>query len=86
MQSPPSASVMPQLVPLHQQQQLSASDEERSLQAWREMVQASVECELCNEPYDDEHDHIPRLLLCGHTFCQVCPRVCLYLSSPRCAL
>ncbi|GAB9474826.1 Sorting nexin [Globisporangium polare] len=72
-----SSSVMPHhMMQQHhqqqQQQQLSASDEERSLQAWREMVQASVECELCNEPYGDEQDHIPRLLSCGHTFCQSC--------------
>lgn len=67
-----SSSVMPHHMMQHHQQQLSASDEERSLQAWREMVQASVECELCNEPYGDEQDHIPRLLSCGHTFCQVC--------------
>lgn len=79
-----SSSVMPHhMMQQHhhhqQQQQLSASDEERSLQAWREMVQASVECELCNEPYGDEQDHIPRLLSCGHTFCQV--RVCCYVRG-----
>ncbi|TYZ66976.1 hypothetical protein PybrP1_000302, partial [[Pythium] brassicae (nom. inval.)] len=33
---------------------------------------ASVECELCNEPYGDEHEHVPRLLACGHTFCEGC--------------
>lgn len=49
----------------------SSSEEERSLQNWRELVQASVECELCNEPYGDEPEHVPRLLVCGHTFCQV---------------
>lgn len=60
-------------MPQQQQQhmQFSGSDEERSLQFWHEMVQSSVECELCNEPYGDEPDHIPRLLSCGHTFCQV---------------
>uniref|UniRef100_K3WTC4 PX domain-containing protein n=1 Tax=Globisporangium ultimum (strain ATCC 200006 / CBS 805.95 / DAOM BR144) TaxID=431595 RepID=K3WTC4_GLOUD len=36
------------------------------------MVQSSVECELCNEPYGDESEHTPRLLSCGHTFCQSC--------------
>lgn len=49
----------------------SFSEEERSLQTWRELVQASVECELCNEPYGDELEHVPRLLACGHTFCEV---------------
>ncbi|KAG1686131.1 hypothetical protein DVH05_007117 [Phytophthora capsici] len=42
---------------------------------WRELVDNSLECELCNEPYDDvdsEDGHIPRLLTCGHTYCQSC--------------
>ncbi|CAI5744149.1 unnamed protein product [Peronospora destructor] len=42
---------------------------------WRELVDNSVECELCNEPYDDndgDEGHIPRLLTCGHTYCQSC--------------
>lgn len=41
---------------------------------WREFVDNGVECELCNEPYDDDdtHEgHVPRLLTCGHTYCQV---------------
>ncbi|CAI5703625.1 hypothetical protein KXD40_008832 [Peronospora effusa] len=42
---------------------------------WRELVDNSIECELCNEPYDDndsDEGHIPRLLTCGHTYCQSC--------------
>lgn len=32
-----------------------------------------VECELCNEDYDDlDEERLPRLLTCGHTYCQVC--------------
>ncbi|RLN88388.1 hypothetical protein BBJ28_00006156 [Nothophytophthora sp. Chile5] len=41
---------------------------------WRELADTSVECELCNEPYDEDDGvdgRIPRLLVCGHTFCQV---------------
>lgn len=59
------------------------SDEERAVALWRELVEGSVECELCNEPYDEEDDHVPRLLSCGHTFCQVRPRSLLipYVSA-----
>ncbi|RLN31703.1 hypothetical protein BBJ28_00021908, partial [Nothophytophthora sp. Chile5] len=42
---------------------------------WRELADTSVECELCNEPYDEDDGvdgRIPRLLVCGHTFCQSC--------------
>ncbi|KAG7388684.1 hypothetical protein PHYBOEH_007765 [Phytophthora boehmeriae] len=49
--------------------------DDRTAQLWRELVDNSVECELCNEPYDDDDSdlgHIPRLLTCGHTFCQSC--------------
>ncbi|RLN66672.1 hypothetical protein BBJ29_008105 [Phytophthora kernoviae] len=49
--------------------------DDHTAQLWREMVDNSVECELCNEPYDDDDSdcgHIPRLLTCGHTFCQSC--------------
>ncbi|KAI9920161.1 hypothetical protein PsorP6_015796 [Peronosclerospora sorghi] len=42
----------------------------------RELMENRVECELCNEPYDDDDEsdvgHIPRLLTCGHTHCQSC--------------
>jgi hypothetical protein len=44
---------------------------EEEVELWKELVESSVECELCNEPYDEEGGHIPRLLSCGHTFCQV---------------
>ncbi|POM62577.1 hypothetical protein PHPALM_28245, partial [Phytophthora palmivora] len=39
--------------------------DEHTADLWRELVDNSVECELCNEPYDDndsEDGHIPRLL------------------------
>ena len=49
-----------------------AEVDERTTALWRELVDNSVECELCNEPYDDDDaGHIPRLLICGHTYCQV---------------
>uniref|UniRef100_A0AAV1TTZ2 PX domain-containing protein n=1 Tax=Peronospora matthiolae TaxID=2874970 RepID=A0AAV1TTZ2_9STRA len=48
----------------------------RTSALWRELVDTSVECELCNEPYNDDNaddaGHIPRLLTCGHTYCQSC--------------
>lgn len=50
--------------------------DEHAVALWRELVDNSVECELCNEPYDDDdgdEGHIPRLLTCGHTYCQVGP-------------
>ena len=28
-------------------------------------------CPLCEQIYND-HKNIPRLLLCGHTYCQIC--------------
>lgn len=28
-------------------------------------------CAICTEPYDDE-EHLPKLLSCHHSFCQVC--------------
>ncbi|CAI5719647.1 unnamed protein product [Hyaloperonospora brassicae] len=52
-----------------------AEVDERTTALWRELADNSVECELCNEPYDDDDDsagHIPRLLICGHTYCQSC--------------
>lgn len=55
----------------------AAEEDERAAQLWREVVDNSVECELCNEPYadaGDDGDHIPRLLSCGHTFCQASRR------------
>ena len=34
---------------------------------------SAVECDLCAEEYGDEiDDRIPRLLACGHTYCQGC--------------
>jgi hypothetical protein len=48
--------------------------DEHTATLWRELVDNGVECELCNEPYDDDdgdEGHIPRLLTCGHTYCQV---------------
>uniref|UniRef100_M4B7N8 RING-type domain-containing protein n=1 Tax=Hyaloperonospora arabidopsidis (strain Emoy2) TaxID=559515 RepID=M4B7N8_HYAAE len=48
----------------------------RTSALWRELVDTSVECELCNESYNDDNandaGHIPRLLTCGHTYCQSC--------------
>jgi hypothetical protein len=51
----------------------AAAEDEHTAQLWRDLVDNSVECELCNEPYaEDEYgEHLPRLLGCGHTFCQV---------------
>lgn len=49
-----------------------ALDEEHAARLWRELVDGSVECELCNNPYDESDAHAPRLLACGHTFCQSC--------------
>ncbi|KAH7472667.1 Sorting nexin mvp1 [Phytophthora ramorum] len=49
--------------------------DEHTAQLWIDFVDNSVECELCNEPYDDDggdEGHIPRLLACGHTYCQSC--------------
>ncbi|OQS02591.1 hypothetical protein THRCLA_05053 [Thraustotheca clavata] len=46
----------------------ATSDEEE----WKEMLYSSVECELCNEQYGNAEGHTPRLLECGHTFCQAC--------------
>ncbi|CAH0475195.1 unnamed protein product [Peronospora belbahrii] len=49
--------------------------DEHAFAMWRDLVDNSVECELCNEPYDDndnDEGHIPRLLTCGHTYCQSC--------------
>ncbi|OQR90447.1 hypothetical protein ACHHYP_05508 [Achlya hypogyna] len=43
------------------------SDEE-----WKELLYSSLECEICNLPYDNTDEHTPRLLSCGHTFCQSC--------------
>ncbi|TMW55284.1 hypothetical protein Poli38472_013175 [Pythium oligandrum] len=45
---------------------------DHAAQLWRELVESSLECELCNEPYDESDEHLPRLLSCGHTFCQSC--------------
>ncbi|EQC40776.1 hypothetical protein SDRG_01847 [Saprolegnia diclina VS20] len=39
---------------------------------WKEMLYSSLECEICNLPYDNTETHTPRLLSCGHTFCQSC--------------
>ncbi|KAG6614335.1 sorting nexin [Phytophthora cinnamomi] len=52
-----------------------AHAEDHAAALWLELVDSSVECELCNEPYDDDggaSGHIPRLLACGHTYCQSC--------------
>ncbi|DAZ97785.1 TPA: hypothetical protein N0F65_009531 [Lagenidium giganteum] len=49
-----------------------AMADERAVELWREFVDSSVECELCNEPYEDDGPHVPRLLACGHTFCENC--------------
>ncbi|KAL8018522.1 putative Phox domain, Zinc finger, RING-type, Zinc finger, RING/FYVE/PHD-type, PX domain superfamily [Plasmopara halstedii] len=49
--------------------------EEQSGDMWRDLADSGFECELCNEQYDDndgENGHIPRLLTCGHTYCQSC--------------
>ncbi|KUF93804.1 hypothetical protein AM588_10004376 [Phytophthora nicotianae] len=48
--------------------------DEHATDLWLEFADNCVECELCNEPYDDDdgdEGHIPRLLTCGHTYCQV---------------
>ncbi|GLE02792.1 hypothetical protein PINS_up011647 [Pythium insidiosum] len=47
-------------------------EDDHAARIWRELVESSVECELCNEPYDESDEHMPRLLSCGHTFCQSC--------------
>ncbi|KAG7383737.1 hypothetical protein PHYPSEUDO_003352 [Phytophthora pseudosyringae] len=52
-----------------------AEMDEHTADMWRELEDNGVECELCNEPYDDDDSddgHIPRLLTCGHTYCQSC--------------
>ncbi|KAI9980457.1 hypothetical protein PInf_026317 [Phytophthora infestans] len=49
--------------------------DEHTTDLWSEFADSGVECELCNEPYDDDDSdegHIPRLLTCGHTYCQSC--------------
>lgn len=46
-----------------------------------------MECELCREVYE-EKKNIPRNLLCGHTFCEVCLEGILkvkgYIECPSC--
>ncbi|KAJ0412400.1 hypothetical protein ATCC90586_005420 [Pythium insidiosum] len=51
---------------------LHDEEDDHAARIWRELVESSVECELCNEPYDESDEHMPRLLSCGHTFCQSC--------------
>nr|CCA21013.1 conserved hypothetical protein [Albugo laibachii Nc14] len=47
-------------------------EDEDAMTLWHQLVLNSVECELCNEPYSSSGPHIPRLLSCGHTFCESC--------------
>ena len=45
-----------------------------------------INCPICYETYNDK-DKIPRILLCGHTFCQVCLmdlRTSNILTCPTC--
>ncbi|TDH67492.1 hypothetical protein CCR75_008820 [Bremia lactucae] len=49
--------------------------DDHTIDMWRDLADNGVECELCNEQYDDDDGddgHIPRLLTCGHTYCQSC--------------
>lgn len=63
----------------------AAAEDEHTAQLWRDLVDNSVECELCNEPYadDEDGDHLPRLLGCGHTFCQVHYTFCAFMLLVR---
>ena len=45
-----------------------------------------IHCPICYDTYNDK-DKIPRILLCGHTFCQVCLmdlRTSNILTCPTC--
>ena len=45
-----------------------------------------INCPICYDTYNDK-DKIPRILLCGHTFCQVCLmdlRTSNILTCPTC--
>ena len=45
-----------------------------------------INCPICYDTYNDK-DKIPRILLCGHTFCQICLmdlRTSNILTCPTC--
>lgn len=35
-------------------------------------LEASEECAVCLQEYDNSHEGLPRFLSCGHTFCTTC--------------
>ena len=41
------------------------------IQLYQLALQA-LECDICNEKYDEDFDRVPRILRCGHTHCTRC--------------